>query len=940
VRPLIALVVVVTAFVPALAAGPAGAWPVAPVQLVARGMVEPTGITLGPDGNIWFTNDVPQGGSIGRITPGGVVSNFSGSGVLDPREITAGPDGALWFTNFGNMSIGRISTTGVVTNFPNMGYQPSSIAAGPDGALWFISDAIHRLTPSGVLSTYPAAHLPVAVARGADGSLLFIGGTAPIWRITPAGTVQEFTDPAISYPAAVTSTPDGTVWFTTTVSVGRVTPAGVVTMFPVPGARQLAGITVGPDGNLWVVDHINAIDRISPTGLIVTFPNLAAPNGGTFSHAITTGSDGNLWFTNTGIGEIGRITPSGVTTGFTGNGISGPTEIRQGPDGNMWVIGAGRISRITAAGTVTNFTDPALASPAGLINGDDGAQWFTNGQPLHTSIGRIDTNGVITTFTSPSLWAPSRLVRGPNSTLWFTDGATIDKIDLSGHITTFSGPLINQPLGLALGPDGNMWFTDISWNDVARITPDGVVTAFTDPAVHEPRSILLGADGNLWFANTAGNSLGRITTAGTITIFSDPSIQKPDGLVRGRDGNIWFTETGANAIGRVTPDGTLSSFADPRITSPHSLTAGPDGNLWFVWGVLPGHVAKLSPTGALTVLNDVTLLQPAAIATGPDGFMWFTDVNDSSIYRFNVALRPLAPASVSVQRSDPAGTAIVQWTPPANDGGSLITAYTVSASPGGATCAVATGPLQCTLAGLQAGTTYTVTVVATNAVGTGAAANAAPFLFSSGNPIGSLDAASLSAGQLVVAGWTLDPDTSASIPVAVYIDGHGIAWFPAADPRRDVGAAQPGYGDDHGFRITVPVSAGAHQVCVYAINAGAGSGNPVLGCRTLTPGDPIGALDAAIGQPGALRVTGWALDRDTTDSIPVAVYLDGHGVAWYPTNVRRPDIAAVFPGFGDRHGYDITIAAVAGGHKVCTYGINEGPGTTNALLGCRAAQVT
>jgi hypothetical protein len=27
---------------------------------------------------------------------------------------------------------------------------------------------------------------------------------------------------------------------------------------------------------------------------------------------------------------------------------------------------------------------------------------------------------------------------------------------------------------------------------------------------------------------------------------------------------------------------------------------------------------------------------------------------------------------------------------------------------------------------------------------------------------------------------------------------------------------------------------GAHQVCVYAINAGQGSTNPALGCRTVT----------------------------------------------------------------------------------------------------------
>ena len=38
--------------------------------------------------------------SIGRITTGGVVTNYTGTGISGPTGITAGPDGALWFTNY------------------------------------------------------------------------------------------------------------------------------------------------------------------------------------------------------------------------------------------------------------------------------------------------------------------------------------------------------------------------------------------------------------------------------------------------------------------------------------------------------------------------------------------------------------------------------------------------------------------------------------------------------------------------------------------------------------------------------------------------------------------------------------------------------------------------------------------------------------------------
>ena len=120
----------------------------------------PRGITLGPDGNLWFT-EFASPGRIGRITPAGVVTEFPiaaarvlrrppagrdhGRAGRQPvvhrerrgrigahharrrrdrvrrarapaRPITSGPDGALWFTEPGSPGgIGRITTAGVVT---------------------------------------------------------------------------------------------------------------------------------------------------------------------------------------------------------------------------------------------------------------------------------------------------------------------------------------------------------------------------------------------------------------------------------------------------------------------------------------------------------------------------------------------------------------------------------------------------------------------------------------------------------------------------------------------------------------------------------------------------------------------------------------------------------------------------------------------------------
>src|SRR5260370_10898406 len=61
----------------------------------------------------------------------GTVTEFPAGGSFG---ITAGPDGNLWFTDEGN-KIGRITTAGIVTEFPipTASSRPSGITAGPDG---------------------------------------------------------------------------------------------------------------------------------------------------------------------------------------------------------------------------------------------------------------------------------------------------------------------------------------------------------------------------------------------------------------------------------------------------------------------------------------------------------------------------------------------------------------------------------------------------------------------------------------------------------------------------------------------------------------------------------------------------------------------------------------------------------------------------------------
>lgn len=201
-------------------------------------------------------------------------------------------------------------------------------------------------------------------------------------------------------------------------------------------------------------------------------------------------------------------------------------------------------------------------------------------------------------------------------------------------------------------------------------------------------------------------------------------------------------------------------------------------------------------------------------------------------------------------------------------------------------------------------------------------------------PIGVLEAVTVQGNTAVVSGWALDLDTSDALSVHIYVGSNGVARM-ADKERGDVGVAYPLQGANHGFTESVTVPTGRSNVCVYAINTGAG-GNSLIGCRTVDVADrsraPIGNLESVQAVAGGINVGGWALDPDTNDPIAVHVYVDGVGSA-HLADAPRGDVAATF-GKGDRHGFGVTVLAAPGRHQVCVYPINDGEGP-NAWLGCR-----
>jgi virginiamycin B lyase len=267
------------------------------------GPIAPQGITLGPDGALWFTHYWQGVGGVGRITTAGAITDYSVP-MKDGSQIVAGPDGALWFTETDR--IGRITTAGVYTDYPVPSpYGTYGITAGPDHAVWFAEVGNDPL------------------------------GNCYVGRINPAGIITQYLLPAaLVYSLNITRGPGRTLWYTTAPvsKIGSISAQGAGSQFP---GNCYVGITGGADGALWCTDACGAnIWRVAPDGNSTPYP---LPDSGSFPNTITRGSDHALWFNEIGTNRIGRITTAGIITEYTiPTPNSQPEGVTAGPDRAIW----------------------------------------------------------------------------------------------------------------------------------------------------------------------------------------------------------------------------------------------------------------------------------------------------------------------------------------------------------------------------------------------------------------------------------------------------------------------------------------------------------------------------------------------------------------------------------------------------------------------------
>ena len=186
------------------------------------------------------------------------------------------------------------------------------------------------------------------------------------------------------------------------------------------------------------------------------------------------------------------------------------------------------------------------------------------------------------------------------------------------------------------------------------------------------------------------------------------------------------------------------------------------------------------------------------------------------------------------------------------------------------------------------------------------------------NPAGSIDSVTQLPTTVRIVGGAADPDTTAPIKVALFIDGVQRAFV----------LANLALHNGHGYVADWNLAKGTHTVCVTAINVGPGS-NASLGCRTIAVNhDPTGELDPLAQIPNKVQLTGLAFDPDTANPVTVHIAIDNHA---------QPNVIANAAVHGG-HGFAAWYALANGSHTVCATAVNQGLGS-DASLGCKTIVV-
>ncbi|EHQ25599.1 MBG domain-containing protein [Mucilaginibacter paludis] len=660
----------------------------------------PFGIATDVQGNL-YVSDV-NSNLIRKITPGGVVTTLAGSGSAGsvngtgtaasfntPYSLTTDMQGNVYVADYGNQLIRKITPAGVVTTLAgtvgSSGFvngtgtaakfnYPRSVATDAAGNVYVadqVNQAIRKITPAGVVTTFAGSGVPGA-----------LNGT---------GTAATFYN-----PTGVTMDAQGNVYVADSQnhSIRKITPAGVVTTLAGTGSMGSANgagtnasfyypnaVVADALGNLYIADTNNHLIRkiitgnytitpVLPAGLnfdqstgtisgtptavsaattyTVTATNASGSNSTTVSLSVVAPAPTIASFTPTSA-------PAGSTITITGTNFTGATAVKFGGTAatSFALVSDTQISAVVGAGASGSVTVTTAGGTAASVG-------FTLITPpvISYAAPTAYTVGVAITVLSPTNGGGA-VSTGTNvqvSTLAGKAGSA-GNANGTGTAATFS-----SPTGVATDPSGNIYVSDYNNNLIRKINLAGVVSTFAGSGtaasvngtgvaasfLHAYR-LTTDAQSNVYVID--GNMIRKITPAGVVTTLAGSgdsgsadgtgtaaSFHTPYDLTTDAQGNVYVADNFNQTIRKITREGVVNTFAGTsgssgfvngtaaaaKFKNPIGIATDTQGNVYVADN---GNLAirKITPAGVVTTLAGSGFKDPFSVATDAQGNVYVMD---------------------------------------------------------------------------------------------------------------------------------------------------------------------------------------------------------------------------------------------------------------------------------------------------------------------------
>jgi uncharacterized protein (TIGR02145 family) len=673
-------------------------------------------------------------------SPGGLI----GSGTISPIPV----NGLIYETSYtfivvatnaeGNSVASSSSNTITPFTVPGVPTNPIATVGNTQASVAFTSPVFNG---GSIITGYTVTSIPGGLIGTGTSSPIVVNGltngtsyTFSVIATNAAGNSSASSASSAIIPFNVPDAP------TSPIATPSSTQVSVAFTPPVSnGGRAITGYTVTTfPGNITTT---GTSSPIIVSGLI---------NGNSYTFSVVASNIAGSSIAST---SSVAVTPSTVP--------SSPINLIATAVGNLQISIAFTIPVFNGGSAITNyiltsspygFTGSGIASPinvTGLTNGIFYTFTAVASNINGNSLASTSSNSIkpITVPGAPT--SPIATFGNAQASVAFTPPGDRGGSTVTGYtVTSTPGGLIgsgsSSPIvvtGLSNGTSYTFTViaTNAAGNSVASVASNAVIP-YTVPSAPTSANATLGnAQASVTFSFPTSNGGNTITgytitsSPGNITASGATSPIVIAGLTNGT--SYSFTVKATNAAGSSVASAVSNAVIPYTVpdapTSPIATTGNSQASIAF---------SPPTSNGGSPITRYIVTASPGgSTGSGTSSPIVVTGLIYGTSYTFSVVAINLAGNSLASVSSAPISTytipgiptdpvvsmgitqASVAFTAPSSNGGTSITGYTVTASPGGFIGTGVTSPI--VVMGLTTGTSYTFTVLATNPAGNSAASS-------------------------------------------------------------------------------------------------------------------------------------------------------------------------------------------------------------------------